>query len=359
MDNLVLIIDDDLTSIKLTQKILSLHGYRTETALGGSVGIQKAFELLPDLILCDIRMEPIDGYMVFNVLKESSLTYSIPFVFLTGESNLKDIRLGMEMGVDDYLIKPFSDKDLISSIRIRIEKYKRIKKERTKGILNIFRIAPIGVCLLKGDKVVRANNAFTRMLEMEESQRNTPSLDRFIEASCLNELRENIYKSQVGILNDFSQNVDIISSVGEHLSYKIYGIRSAGIFSHDIIICLFLPQINHTSKSNGPKFRVNDLVNFLKKEEVSLSLTLIERLQIAFSPEKKERNEALVNTFSNREMEVLELSCQGLSLKQIADKLNISDRTVEKHRANLMEKVGAKCVVELVIYAIRNDLVTL
>ncbi len=360
MDNLVLIIDDDPISIKITQKILSMHGYRTETALGGSVGIQKVFELLPDLILCDIRMEPIDGYMVFNILKESSLTYSIPFVFLTGESNLKDIRLGMEMGVDDYLIKPFSEKDLISSIRIRIEKYKRIKKERTKGILNIFRIAPIGVCLLNGDKIYRANNAFFQMLKMNEDCRNAISLEMIVDASCLNELRESLYRCKVGILNNFNQNVDVVSSQGERCNYKIYGINSTGIFSRGIIICLFLPRIDHSSKNTGSSdLRINDLVDFLKKEEVKLSPTLIERLQIAFSSGKKERNETLVNSFSNREMEVLELSCQGLSIKQIADKLNISDRTVEKHRANLMEKAGAKCVVELVIYAVRNCLVTL
>ncbi|MDP4205221.1 MAG: response regulator [Bacteroidota bacterium] len=362
MDNkeLILIIDDDLSVIKITQKILTLHGYRSEIALGGSAGIQKAFELLPDLILCDIRMEPIDGYMVFNVLKESSLTYSIPFVFITGKSNLKDIRLGMEMGVDDYLIKPFAEKELISSIQIRIEKYKRIREERAKDILNIFRIAPIGVCFLQEDKVCRANFAFFKMLEMDESYGNVASLDMFIDASCQNDLKENLYKCQVGIINDFNQNVDIVTSIGERHNYKIYGVRSIGIFPHNVIICLFLPQTDFASKRAGfSNFRISELVNFLRKEDVALSPTLIERLQIAFSSEKKEQQKSFVNTFSNREMQVLELSCHGLSIKQIADKLNISDRTVEKHRANLMEKTGSKCVVELVIYAIRNNLVTL
>jgi DNA-binding NarL/FixJ family response regulator len=56
---------------------------------------------------------------------------------------------------------------------------------------------------------------------------------------------------------------------------------------------------------------------------------------------------------------VLKLSCQGLPIKIIADELCISDRTVEKHRASLMEKTGSKNIVEVIIYALKNDLVEL
>jgi len=63
--------------------------------------------------------------------------------------------------------------------------------------------------------------------------------------------------------------------------------------------------------------------------------------------------------FSKREQEVLKLSCKGLPIKIIADELSISDRTVEKHRASLMEKTGSKNIVEVIIYALKNELVDL
>ena len=54
-------------------------------------------------------MSPIDGYQVYNVLKESSLIDRIPFMFLTGNSELEEIRLGLDLGVDDYFVKPFNN----------------------------------------------------------------------------------------------------------------------------------------------------------------------------------------------------------------------------------------------------------
>jgi len=64
-------------------------------------------------------------------------------------------------------------------------------------------------------------------------------------------------------------------------------------------------------------------------------------------------------SFSERELEVLELVCKGLSTKEIADKLFISSRTVEKHRANLMVKTDAKNIIEVIIYAVKHKLIDL
>ena len=106
----ILVIEDDHHLSKAITNLLKLQGiYDAYAAENGSIGIQKAFELVPDLILCDIGMSDIDGYQVFKILKESSITSMIPFIFLTGRSELDDIRLGLQLGADDYIVKPFQN----------------------------------------------------------------------------------------------------------------------------------------------------------------------------------------------------------------------------------------------------------
>ena len=92
----ILIIEDDVPLARSISNLLKTQQiYDPYIAENGSIGIQKAFELIPDLILCDIGMCDIDGYQVFKILKESSITSIIPFIFLTGKSELDEIRLGV------------------------------------------------------------------------------------------------------------------------------------------------------------------------------------------------------------------------------------------------------------------------
>ena len=123
----ILVIEDDQRFSKTIRNVLSQHGFDVCCTNNGAAGIQKAFEYNPDLILCDIKMDPIDGYQVYNVLKESSLIDRIPFMFLTGHSELEEIRFGLDLGVDDYFVKPFNNNDLIKSIEKRLAKFKKLK----------------------------------------------------------------------------------------------------------------------------------------------------------------------------------------------------------------------------------------
>lgn len=77
----ILLVEDDKALAITISNLLRVKGYEVTHAGDGAAGIQKAFALLPDLILCDISMNEISGYDVFNVLKESSATAMIPFVF--------------------------------------------------------------------------------------------------------------------------------------------------------------------------------------------------------------------------------------------------------------------------------------
>jgi signal transduction histidine kinase len=88
------------------------------------VGVERAREYQPDLIICDIMMPGLDGFGVLETLRKERATAKIPFIFLTARTERNDMRLGMELGADDYLTKPFTATELIKTVETRLERQK-------------------------------------------------------------------------------------------------------------------------------------------------------------------------------------------------------------------------------------------
>src|SRR5690606_27664694 len=130
----VLIIEDNVDVRENTADILELAGYKVATAENGKIGLEKAIQLLPDVIVCDIMMPEMDGYEVLQDLNKNAKTASIPFVFLTAKTERTDMRKGMNLGADDYLTKPFSENELLEAIECRMKKHDFLKKEYSKTI---------------------------------------------------------------------------------------------------------------------------------------------------------------------------------------------------------------------------------
>ena len=81
----------------------------------------------PDLIISDIMMPIKNGFDVFKEVKSREETQDIPFIFLTAKSDYNDIRIGMALGADDYILKPFKVKDLLRSIELRLKNSQKVK----------------------------------------------------------------------------------------------------------------------------------------------------------------------------------------------------------------------------------------
>lgn len=130
----ILLIEDDTIMRENTAEILELAQYQVTTASNGRVGSTLAKELRPDLIICDIMMPELDGYGVLHILSKDPKTASIPFIFLTAKAEKSEIRKGMDLGADDYLIKPFEDTELLNAIESRMKKADMIKKEFSRDL---------------------------------------------------------------------------------------------------------------------------------------------------------------------------------------------------------------------------------
>ncbi|MGB5818970.1 MAG: response regulator [Saonia sp.] len=118
----VLLIEDDTALRENTAELLELSNYQVITAPNGKIGIEKAKELQPDIVVCDIMMPEIDGYTVLQELSMDETVKHVPFIFLSAKTEHKEIRKGMDLGADDYLTKPFEEEDLMSAIESRLAK---------------------------------------------------------------------------------------------------------------------------------------------------------------------------------------------------------------------------------------------
>lgn len=101
-----------------------MEGYRVLSATNGKSGIEIAAKNLPDIIICDVLMPEMDGYMVLKALKEEPATAEIPFIFSTSMSEKIDVAEAYKQGADDYLIKPFDLEDILKTIKNQLKKSK-------------------------------------------------------------------------------------------------------------------------------------------------------------------------------------------------------------------------------------------
>ncbi len=124
----ILIIDDEIDFVKMLQTRLQVEGYEVLTAGDGIKGIQMARLERPDLIILDIMMPGMDGHMVCDMLKKSTVTWAIPVIYLTAKTGLTDEALALEKGAKYFLTKPFNPGILLEMVRSAIESAAEKKK---------------------------------------------------------------------------------------------------------------------------------------------------------------------------------------------------------------------------------------
>ncbi|HET9909015.1 MAG TPA: response regulator, partial [Anaerolineales bacterium] len=117
MGEKILIIDDDLDTLRLVGLMLQRQGYQISAATNGQQGLDKAFEEDPDLILLDLMMPEMDGYEVTRRLRQNPSTIETPILMFTAKSQLDDKVIGFEVGANDYLTKPTHPTELQARVK--------------------------------------------------------------------------------------------------------------------------------------------------------------------------------------------------------------------------------------------------
>lgn len=122
----ILIVDDDTNIAELIELYLTKECFQCEQAHDGEAALKKHASFQPDLILLDIMLPGIDGY---DVCREIRKTSSVPIIMLSAKGEVFDKVLGLELGADDYIIKPFDSKELVARVKAVLRRYKPSDKK--------------------------------------------------------------------------------------------------------------------------------------------------------------------------------------------------------------------------------------
>jgi PAS domain S-box-containing protein len=318
----ILVIEDDLLILESTVNFLKEKGFDVHSATDGVAGIQLAIEIIPDIIISDISMPKKNGFEVCKTLQQIQSLCNIPFIFLTAKDKKEDIRQGMQLGADDYLTKPFHFSELLKIIKIRLEKHERYLNQNDEQLFALIDNPMVGVYVYDNNKFTYSNSKLIEILGYTKEELCLMSFEDIVSGEENEESLEKIHRCTKGIQNYFYAELKIVKKDQSAAAIEVYG----SIITVKGKECL-MGNILEVKSGNG--------IELLAGKDTDKS------------------------KFSQREIEVLQLICQGLSTSEISEKLFLSKHTIDTHRANLIAKTESRNTPDLVMYAIRNGFVKL
>lgn len=131
---MILVIDDDSRMREHIIAVLTAEGYTTAEARNGREGLELAKKIKPALVVCDVTMPEMNGHRVLENLRNQTSTAHLPFIFLTGWSERADQRTGMNLGADDYLVKPIEPDELLAAVSARLRRQRESGGPRVTSV---------------------------------------------------------------------------------------------------------------------------------------------------------------------------------------------------------------------------------
>src|SRR5574344_619239 len=161
--NKILVVDDDIAINELIKVNLELAGYRVVQANDGVKGFALAKQELPSLVILDVMMPDVDGYTVAQRIRQNDSTKNIPILMLTALSEINNKVKGFDIGVDDYLVKPFEMDELKVRVRALLKRSNQIPESlATKELLQYKEIT-----LLPETYSVKINDKIAKLTPIE------------------------------------------------------------------------------------------------------------------------------------------------------------------------------------------------
>ncbi|MGI6550292.1 MAG: winged helix-turn-helix domain-containing protein [Syntrophomonadales bacterium] len=133
MGSKILVVDDETYIVELVKFNLEKEGFQVIVAYDGLSGMQMVEKENPDLLILDIMLPMMDGLEVCRMLRQTSRYRNLPIIMLTAKGEEIDTVLGLEMGADDYIKKPFSPREMVARVKARLRARKLLKTEDGTG----------------------------------------------------------------------------------------------------------------------------------------------------------------------------------------------------------------------------------
>ncbi len=282
----ILLIEDNDDIRNNTAEILELSNYKVIVAENGKIGVEKALEHTPDLIICDIMMPVLDGYGVLHAVHKNEAIKNTPFIFLTAKTERSDFRKGMELGADDYITKPFNGTELLNAVDSRLKKIDLLKQELSPGLEGVQRLmqASFGKNILQSLTEDRNINKYKKK-QTVYSEGNHPNRLYYVLKGKVKAYKTN---------EDGKELVTTLFSAGDFLGYvallegTVYNDTAAALEETELAVILKedFEQLINNNKEVSQKF-----IRLLAK---NISIKETQLLGLAYNSLRKKVAEALI-----------------------------------------------------------------
>jgi DNA-binding response OmpR family regulator len=176
----ILVVDDEPDAVELIEFNLRADGFDVSSAADGAEALKKARALLPDLIVLDVMLPELDGLEVCKLLRRDPNTAAIPIIMLTARAAELDRVLGLELGADDYITKPFSPRELILRIKKQLQR-PQTPRQKERFVLGDLAIdIPRHEVTIKGKRVDLTPTEFKLLCILAERRGRVQSRDQLL-----------------------------------------------------------------------------------------------------------------------------------------------------------------------------------
>jgi DNA-binding response OmpR family regulator len=177
----VLVVDDEPEAVELVEFNLRGAGYEVATASDGAEALNKARRIQPNLVILDVMMPEIDGMEVCKLLRRDPATSSIPIIMLTAKASEVDRVLGLELGADDYVVKPFSPRELVLRVKKLLDRGKPAEAAKDKLVFSDLVIdVPRHAVFWKGKGIELTATEFKLLVTLAQRKGRVQSRDTLL-----------------------------------------------------------------------------------------------------------------------------------------------------------------------------------
>jgi DNA-binding NarL/FixJ family response regulator len=313
----ILIIQHEKRTAERISFLLETEGYNITKASDGATGIKEAIQHLPDIILCDVNIPGISAYDVFNTICQINTINSCMFILIIKSSHINELKIASQLGVDGFIFKDSDISDIIITLKNTVKRCKQRLNKISNNYKKLLNNPFTGIALLDETIFIYCNQRLADILSINRNELIGQSIIQFIFSEDKEMFQNSIVSCVTGLRSEFTISLRIENAEKDKRKILLHGVHS-----RDKNKKLILANMLELSKQHESPYKTNKLC---------VKLTL-------------------------RETEVLEMICQGYTNADISKILYLSERTIEGHRARIMNKANSKNTAELVRFAIAHGL---
>jgi RNA polymerase sigma factor (sigma-70 family) len=279
-----------------------------------------------DLIICTYEIEETNAFQVYRIINNEITKHAIPFIVVLKDFDINKILIGAELGVDSFIFNTYNEEQINNMVELQIQKNKERKNPMKIKYETVCNLIPFGLFLTENSKIVEANKIFYNLINSTPNTTKEYTIKDLLIFRDKNKDELKLLRLNNGLENNCTfKNVKIAGRNDELFEVSFSFIKAEGSINR--IMGIIIPNDN-TIDIENLNLHKSDIHRQHKNKEL---LSHIDLPKITL-----------------REQEILKLSARGMPVKQIAQHLNISQRTVEKHRSNIISKTKTENIVEAV-----------